>query len=65
MHLLLEELFFNGARVKSLGAERKKVLFGLLVEVLGEPDYDFGSVFEMDEDDCFCLPFDWEINDYR
>src|SRR5690554_818278 len=65
VRLLLDELFFNGARVKSLGAEHKKVLFELLVEALGEPGHDFRSVFEMDEDDCFCLPCDWEVNDYR
>jgi len=65
VRLLSEQLFFNGARVKSLTAEHKKVLFELLVEALGEPDHDFRSVFEMDEDDCFCLPFDWEIDNYR
>ncbi|WP_394133504.1 hypothetical protein [Marinobacter nauticus] len=65
VRLLSEQLFFNGARVKSLTAEHKKVLFELLVEALGEPDHDFRSVFDMDEDDCFCQPFDWEINDYR
>src|SRR5690606_36752113 len=52
--LLSEQLFFNGARVKSLTVEHNKVLFELLVEALGELDYDFRSVFEMDVDDCFC-----------
>lgn len=65
VRFLLEQLFFNGARVKSLTSEHKKVLFERLLDALGEPGYDFKSVFELNQDHCFCLPFDWEINDYR
>lgn len=65
IRFLLEQLFFDGSQVKSLTAEHKKVLFERLVEALGEQSYDFKSVFELNEDECFCLPFDWEVNDYR
>lgn len=62
---LLRKLFFQGARAQVLTSAHKKVLVESLLGALRDPDYDFLSVFEPEEADTFCLPFDWEINNGR
>ena len=62
---LLRELFFQGAREKTLTLAHKAVLVETLLGALRDSNYDFLSVPQPEEDDTFCLPFDWEVEDGR
>lgn len=41
------------------------VLVNLLEKALNNPSYDFSYIFKNDEDNCFFLPWEWNIKDPR
>lgn len=67
LHLLLDEYFFNGARVASLSPEHKAELIRVLEAALNNEEFDFSALVthERDPEDYFTLPDSWSIKDPR
>ena len=62
---LMQRYFFNTTRIESLGPMHREELKNALLKALASPDYDFTSLLKDNDEKCFYLPSEWNIENPR
>ncbi|WP_299009235.1 hypothetical protein [uncultured Shewanella sp.] len=62
---LFSEKLFSGPSIEGYSIDHKDVVLKMLADALNDPEYDFEGIIFDEEDEYFCLPFEWDIEDPR
>lgn len=62
---LMQEYFFNTKRIERLDQTHKEELKRVLLTALESPEFNFESLLEDNDEECFYLPSAWNIENPR
>ena len=65
LSVLLNERLFDTRIKNGYLPEHKQVIMNVLKEALIDEDYDFEAILQDDDDNYFCLPWEWIIENRR